>query len=43
MEQDRRLAVAAEVDVDEAGWEGHLRRDLADNAFVRNVDKRFHT
>jgi len=43
MEQDRRLAVAAEVDVDEAGGEGHLRRDLADNAFVRSVAIAFRT
>ena len=38
MEQDRRLAAA--VDADEAEWEGHLRRDLADNAFAHNVDIR---
>ena len=27
----------------EAGWVDHLPQDRVDNAFVRNVDKRFHT
>ena len=27
----------------EAEWVDHLLQDRVDNAFVRNVDKRFHT
>ena len=40
MEQDRQVAAAVVVgDVDE--WAAHLRRDLADNAFARNVGIRW--
>ena len=43
-EQGRRVvAEAAEVDADAAEWEGLWPRGRADNAFVRNVDRRFHT
>ena len=43
MEQDRRRAVVAGPDADAAGWEDHLRRDLADSVFAHSVGRRFHT
>ncbi len=37
MEQDLRLAVAAEVDADEVGWVGLWPLVRVDSAFARNV------
>ena len=39
----RAVVWVEDKDKVEAGWVDHLLQDRADNAFVRNVDKRFHT